>query len=64
MTVNGKNIPLPSTISLKIFLETNGYDPSTIAVERNGAIIAKSSFESEILSDGDTLEIVGFVGGG
>jgi len=26
--------------------------------------IAKNSFESEILSDDDTLEIVGFVGGG
>ena len=64
MIVNGEKITLQAEMYLKAFLETNGYDPSKIAVEKNGRIIAKSSFESEILSDDDTLEIVGFVGGG
>ncbi|MCL2219289.1 MAG: sulfur carrier protein ThiS [Chitinispirillia bacterium] len=64
MIVNGKKITLSSKMSLKAYLETNGYDPTRVAVEKNGAIIAKNALASEILSDDDTLEIVGFVGGG
>jgi len=64
MIVNGKQIALQTETPLKTFLENNGYDLSRIAVEKNGVILAKNSFASEILSDNDTLEIVGFVGGG
>ncbi|MEF2734888.1 MAG: sulfur carrier protein ThiS [Blautia sp.] len=35
-----------------------------MAVERNGEIIPKSKYEETLLSDGDVLEIVSFVGGG
>ncbi|QFT76405.1 sulfur carrier protein ThiS [Erythrobacter sp. THAF29] len=38
--------------------------PEKVAVERNGEIVPRSTLEEAALSDGDTLEIVHFVGGG
>jgi sulfur carrier protein len=35
-----------------------------IAVERNGQIVPRSRYAETALADGDTLEIVGAVGGG
>jgi thiamine biosynthesis protein ThiS len=66
MFVNGKEVTLQSAeMTLKDFLEANGYPPF-IAVEKNGIVISKksSAFESEFLRDDDVLEIVRLVGGG
>lgn len=38
--------------------------PEKVAVERNGAIVPRSTLGEAPLADGDTLEIVHFVGGG
>lgn len=38
--------------------------PEKVAVERNGEIVPRSTLEHAMLGDGDTLEIVHFVGGG
>ena len=38
--------------------------PEKVAVERNGAIVPRSTLGEAPLGDGDTLEIVHFVGGG
>lgn len=46
------------------YLLTTDYDPKRIAVERNGEIVFKSQYDSTVFSDGDTIEIVSFVGGG
>ena len=46
------------------YLATTNYDPKRIAVERNGDIIFKSQYDVTVLEDGDSLEIVSFVGGG
>jgi len=64
MIVNGKEVDLQTEISLKAYLESNGYAQGTVAVEKNGVIITRGSFASEILSGGDKLEIMAFVGGG
>ena len=64
MRVNGQFIVVPDSISLQEFLEKEGYDPKRVAVEKNGNIVPKKSFETEKLSDSDKLEIVCFVGGG
>ena len=39
-------------------------DPARVAVERNGTIAPRSTLSETALADGDTLEIVHFVGGG
>lgn len=46
------------------YLVTTNYDPMRIAVERNGDIVTKVQYSETILTDGDSLEIVSFVGGG
>lgn len=46
------------------YLMTTNYDPKRIAVERNGDIVFKSQYSETILRDGDSLEVVSFVGGG
>ncbi|MCL2689966.1 MAG: sulfur carrier protein ThiS [Chitinispirillia bacterium] len=64
MIVNGKETALLDDISLKEYLEKNGYDLTRIAVEKNGTIIQRQLFETERLCNGDKIEIVSFVGGG
>ena len=64
MKVNGKNVTLTQSVSLKEFLESSGYTSGRIAVERNGEIIPKQTYDSIMLTEADTLEIVHFVGGG
>ena len=46
------------------YLATTNYDPMRIAVERNGDIVFKSQYGETVLEDGDSLEVVSFVGGG
>jgi len=46
------------------YLETTEYNPLRIAVERNGEIVPKATYAEAVLQDGDSVEIVNFVGGG
>ena len=46
------------------FLRVKGYRPQIIAVEINLAIVPKSDYETVVLKEGDTLEVVSFMGGG
>lgn len=45
-------------------LAVNGYDPKRVAVELNLDILPKSQYDSTVLKDGDSVEVVSFVGGG
>ena len=51
-------------ISIAKYLSDAGYDIKRVAVELNGDILAKSQYENTILCDGDSVEVVSFVGGG
>ena len=64
MKVNGTDVKLSTSLILDDFLRQQGYEPSYIAVECNGEIVAKSNFETLKITDNDILEIVRFVGGG
>ena len=46
------------------YLATTNYDMKRIAVERNGDIVSKAQYSETVLKDGDSIEIVSFVGGG
>ena len=61
--INGENLDIAGK-TLAEYLETTNYNPKRIAVECNGEIVPKSQYEEKILHDGDTLEVVSFVGGG
>ncbi len=64
MIVNGEQHALAAPTSLKAFLVEVGYDITRIVVELNLAIVPKADYDKTILNDGDSLEIVHFVGGG
>ena len=61
--VNGVEVDIAGK-TVTEYLSTTNYDPKRIAVERNGDIVFKSRYDDTVLEDGDSLEIVSFVGGG
>lgn len=61
--INGENKNL-NRINLLEYLQKEGFQVTKIAVELNGEIIKKIDFENTFLQDGDSVEIVSFVGGG
>ncbi|MBQ9948553.1 MAG: sulfur carrier protein ThiS [Oscillospiraceae bacterium] len=46
------------------YLAESGYDTKRVAVELNGDILPKAQYDSTVLRDGDSVEVVSFVGGG
>ena len=61
--VNGKELDIAG-MTVSEYLTTTNYDPRRIAVERNGDIVFKSRYDATVLEDGDSIEVVSFVGGG
>ena len=64
LTVNGEPRRILSGSSIADLVRSLELNPQKVAVERNGAIAPRSALAEVILSDGDVLEIVHFVGGG
>ena len=62
--VNGELINGYEGKTLSEFLCNEGYEINKIAVELNGQIARKKDYQSIILKENDTLEVVTFVGGG
>lgn len=63
VTINGHALPAAGQ-SVAQYLESAGYDPKRVAVERNGGIVPKAQYGETVLQDGDCVEVVSFVGGG
>ena len=67
ISVNGKEKKIElenGEALLSSTLELLGYKQNTVVVEVNDLIINSKKWESEILKEGDKLEIVSIVGGG
>ncbi|WP_077609640.1 sulfur carrier protein ThiS [Clostridium sp. Marseille-P2415] len=62
--VNGKEQELSEEILISELLELMGYQADRVAVEHNGRMIPRSRLSETTIKDGDTLEVVSFVGGG
>jgi sulfur carrier protein len=61
--INGKQLNVQGKTIAEL-VESQGYDRTRVAVELNEKIVPKSAYDSTVLNDGDSVEIVGFVGGG
>ena len=61
--VNGACLDIAGK-TLAEYLATTSYDAKRIAVERNEEIVPKARYAETVLQDGDSIEIVSFVGGG
>lgn len=62
--INGIDMERIEGKTIAEYLEQAGFDSSRVAVERNGAIVPKKSYEEVIITEADTIEVVSFVGGG
>ena len=62
--VNGEHRRVLGPVTLVEMLNEIGVDAAKVAVERNLAIVPRSSFGEVRVEDGDDYEIVHFVGGG
>jgi thiamine biosynthesis protein ThiS len=65
LTVNGDRREIPRGFTLSDLLESLGLDPRMIVVEHNRGILRdRDAYPRIDLNDGDSLELVHFVGGG
>ncbi len=61
--VNGTELDIAGK-TLADYLATTKYDRNRIAVEINCSIVPKADYDSTVLKDQDSVEVVSFVGGG
>lgn len=64
ITVNGNKKEFASAATIQQLLETLGLDAARVAVEHNRVIVPRDRFTETVMTEGDILEIVQFVGGG
>ncbi|MBR1395986.1 MAG: sulfur carrier protein ThiS [Selenomonadaceae bacterium] len=50
--------------TLAEYLQNANYDERTIVIELNEEIVPKTQYGSTVIKDGDTIEIISFMGGG
>ena len=62
--INGEDREVASGLSLAGLLDELQIRPARVVVERNRAIVARDAYGATQLAEGDSLEIVHFVGGG
>ena len=62
--VNGEPRRVPAGATIAKMLEELGINPQRVAVERNLEVVPRSSLGEVQVEDGDTFEVVHFVGGG
>ncbi len=61
--VNGEAFEIDG-MTISEYLEQSSFNIARIAVELNEEFVPKGYFSDTVLKDGDSLEIVSFVGGG
>jgi sulfur carrier protein len=64
IVLNGDAMEAPERSTVESLLQQLGISLDRVAVELNADIVPKAGYEKQLLSDGDRIEIVHFVGGG
>ena len=62
--INGEDREIDDGLTLTALLESLQIRPGRVVVERNRDIVPRDSYSATLITDGDKLEIVHFVGGG
>jgi thiamine biosynthesis protein ThiS len=62
--LNGETRDVPDSISLSDLLEHLSLAQERLAIEYNREVVRRADWPRTVLSEGDQLEIVHFVGGG
>jgi thiamine biosynthesis protein ThiS len=64
VTINGETRRVPGPTTLLELLAHLGLDPRTVVVEQNREIVRRVRLGETMVADGDSIELVHFVGGG
>ncbi|HWP64918.1 MAG TPA: sulfur carrier protein ThiS [Candidatus Limnocylindria bacterium] len=64
VTVNDEPCALPAGATVAQLIESLGLGPRRVAVEVNRTLVPRAEYAATPLADGDTVEIIHFVGGG
>ena len=62
--INGQQVQWEQPMTIQQYLQTQNHSTDRVAVEQNVHIVPKSTYAAQQIKDGDTLEVVSFVGGG
>ena len=64
VTINGETRDVPSDLTVEELLREIGTKQERVAVELNLEVVPRAEFGERRVRDGDSLEVVHFVGGG
>jgi thiamine biosynthesis protein ThiS len=62
--LNGEAHELAGPLSVTALLASLDIDPRRVAVEHNLIVVRRAAYDTTMVSDGDEVEVVNFVGGG
>ena len=62
--LNGEPRVVAGPVCISALLAALDIDPRRVTVEHNLVVVRRDAYASTIVSDGDEVEIVNFVGGG
>lgn len=64
LTVNGDPLEVVESLTVRDLIEHLKLTDGPVAVERNREVVPRAQHAEVVLHDGDSIEIVHFVGGG
>ncbi len=64
ITINGEARSIEAPLTIAGFLDQLGLKQDRVAVEYNRKLLPRTEWAATLLAEGDSLEIVQFVGGG
>ena len=64
ITLNGDTHEVAAPLTVTELLALLSIDARRVAVEHNLAVLKRQTFDTTLVHEGDTIEIVNFVGGG
>ncbi len=64
ITLNGDDRPVPAGLTVRGLLGHLGLQEGMVVVERNREILRRGVYDEVVVSEGDAIELVHFVGGG
>ncbi|TAL39049.1 MAG: sulfur carrier protein ThiS [Spirochaetes bacterium] len=64
ITLNGRKVEFDGKISVKGLITARGLKTDSLVVEKNRSIVPRDEWDSVMVEEGDTLEVLSLVGGG
>ena len=64
ITLNGDPFDVSGPLTVAELLTSLDLDARRVAVEYNLVVLKRAAFEATLVNEGDSVEIVNFVGGG